>query len=108
MRIKISDDYSKTPGGRYKDEGPYSGEEFRENLLLDAYEKCEHNNEKLEIDFDDCFGFATSFLEEAFGGLVRNHNKKDVLKVIEIISNDDVTIPSLIKKYVQEAEQVSK
>ena len=51
---------------------------------------------------------ANSFLEEAFGGLVRNHNKKDVLKVIEIISNDDVTIPSLIKKYVQEAEQVSK
>ena len=103
-RIDIYKDFSNTPGGRYRREGEYSGEEFRESIFLPAYERCEKYNQKLTINFDHCFGFATSFLEEAFGGLVRNHEKKSVMEHIEIISNDDETIPKLIKKYVSAAE----
>lgn len=103
--INICNDFSDTPGGRYKKEGTYSGEEFRETLLLPAYEKIEHTQDKLTINFDNCFGFATSFLEEAFGGLVRVHHKKNSLKKYIIISNDDETIPELIEKYITEAEK---
>lgn len=37
MKIKISKDYSKTPGGRFKSEGAYSGEDFRESILFPKY-----------------------------------------------------------------------
>jgi hypothetical protein len=103
--INISTIFSNTPGGRYKEEGDFSGEEFRESILLPAYEKVENSNEKLTINFDNCFGFATSFLEESFGGLVREHKKKNVLTHIEIIANDDETIPDLVKKYITAAEK---
>ena len=103
--INICKDFSDTPGGRYRNEGMFSGEEFRETILLPAYEKIENTSEKLEINFDDCFGFATSFLEEAFGGLVREHHKMNTLKRFIIISNDDETIPDLIEKYITAAEE---
>ncbi|WP_394524331.1 STAS-like domain-containing protein [Lacrimispora sp. JR3] len=103
--INISEVFSNTPGGRYKDEGDFSGEEFRESILLPEYEKVENTDNKLKINFDNCFGFATSFLEESFGGLVRKYKKKNVLSHIEIISNDDETIPKLIRNYVEAAEK---
>ena len=103
--INICNDFSDTPGGRYKNEGIYSGEEFRETILLPAYEKIENSSEKLEINFDNCFGFATSFLEEAFGGLVRIHRKMNSFKKYIIISEDDETIPGLIEKYITAAEK---
>lgn len=104
MLIKISDVFSKTPGGRLKEEGDFSGEEFRDSILLKAFNESEEKGEILEINFDDCVAFATSFLEEAFGGLVRKYNKKDVMKKIKIVSNDDESIPFLIERYVKDAE----
>lgn len=107
-KIKISEDFSVMPGGRYIDEGKYSGEEFRDTLLLPKYEEAEENGEKLIIDFDGCFGFATSFLEEAFGGMVRKYNKIGILKRIEMISRDDETVPETISGYVKDAEKKVK
>lgn len=104
VKINICNDFSNTPGGRYKDEGAFSGEEFRETILLPKFNEAQATSQKLEINFDNCFGFATSFLEEAFGGLVRLHKKKNVLKTISIVSNDDETIPTLIERYVKAAE----
>ena len=104
IRIKLSKDFSDIPGGRYIAEGDYSGELFRESILLSKYEEAEQQNELLEIDFDGCFGIGTSFLEEAFGGLVRVHNKHGVLKRLRIIATEDETIPGNIKRFVEEAE----
>lgn len=101
-KIIISTDFSDTPGGRLKKEGAFSGESFRETILLPAYNE---STEKLIINFDNCFGFATSFLEEAFGGLVRIHKKRNILDHIIIESNDDETIPDLIQAYVLAAEK---
>lgn len=105
MLIKISEDFSKTPGARYESEGPYSGERFRDELLIPKYIEAKNKNEILEIDLDGCYGFATSFLEESFGGLVRHMKEKNVLNTIRIISNDDATLKDLISKYVKEAEE---
>ncbi len=104
MTIQICKDFSDTPGGRYIREGEYSGEKFREEILLPKYNEAEKVGEKLSIDFDGCYGFGTSFLEEAFGGLVRNHGKEKVLDRLLIVSKEDETIPGLIEKYVKEAE----
>lgn len=105
ITINIKKDFSDMPGGRYEKEGPYSGEEFRKKILLPKYNEAEQTNQELQINFDDCYGFATSFLEEAFGGMVREHNKKGILSRIKIISNDDETIQDLIEKYVKAAEK---
>ncbi len=105
MVVKISEDFSNTPGARYESEGPNSGEKFRKEILIPRYLESKERKERLEVNLDDCYGFATSFLEESFGGLVRALKEKNVLDNIDIISNDDVTIDELIKKYVKEAEE---
>ncbi|MCI8749408.1 MAG: STAS-like domain-containing protein [Lachnospiraceae bacterium] len=104
LTIQICKDFSDTPGGRYICEGEYSGEKFREELLLPKYNEAEDKGEKLRVEFDGCYGFGTSFLEEAFGGLVRVYKKEKVLDRLVIISKEDETIPGLIEKYVKEAE----
>lgn len=106
MKIIISKEFSRTPGGRKIAEGKFSGEEFRKKILINKYNEAKERNEKLEIDFDGCFGFATSFLEEAFGGFVREYREKGILDRIVIISNDDETLEETVKKYVREAERL--
>lgn len=104
MKIVIARDFSKAPGARYESEGPNSGEKFRDELLIPKYTEAHDKGEELEIDLDGCYGFATSFLEESFGGLVRELRVKGILSDIRIISNDDRTLETLIQKYVKEAE----
>ena len=104
MKITIASDFSKMPGARYESEGLNSGERFRNEFLLPKYEEAEKKKEKLEIDLDGCYGFATSFLEESFGGLVRMLKRKGILNNIKIISHDDASLETLINQYVKEAE----
>ena len=41
--IKVATEYSKTPGGRTRKDGPYSGEDFRETILIPKYEEAKKN-----------------------------------------------------------------
>ena len=105
MKIKIAEEFSDTPGGRTIEEGAFSGELFRNQLLLKRYTEAIEKDEKLVVDFDGAFGYPPSFLDEAFGGLVKVIQKKNILNNIIIISNDDLTIERKIKKYVADAEK---
>ncbi len=67
--IKITD-FSRTPGARYTDDGPFSGEEFRKGKLEPLFED-ESDNSKIIVNLDGTKGYPSSFLEEAFGGLAR-------------------------------------
>ena len=69
ITISVAKQFSETPGGRFRGDGPKSGEAFREDVL---YPKL-LSHEKVEVNLDDTLGYGSSFLEEAFGGLVRNH-----------------------------------
>ena len=105
LEINISRDYTDSPGGRYIEEGEYSGEDFRDKLLYPKYLEAQRLHEKVHINFDGCYGYGTSCLEEAFGGLVREYKVHDFLKSIELTSTEDETIPDLIRKYVSDAEK---
>ena len=105
LTIRICDDFSEVPGGRFIKEGNHSGEQFRDEILIKKYEEAEKSDDTLEIDFDGTYGFGTSFLEEAFGGLVRKYKKRGVWQHLRIISTEDETIPDNIKKYIVEAEK---
>jgi hypothetical protein len=65
--ISIAKDYTDTPAGRYRSDGDFSGERFRDEYLVPALRE----NDVVEVDLDGVMGFGSSFLEEAFGGLVR-------------------------------------
>ena len=47
MLIKISRDFSETPGARHRDEGNFSGEEFRDDLLIKKYQEPSVKNSRL-------------------------------------------------------------
>lgn len=92
MTINIAHDYTKSPGGRFVTEGEHSGEDFRECILFPAYKKCKKTGEKLTVNLDGGYGYGSSFLEEAFGGLARKTNDYKILN-ISIISDEE---PKLI------------
>lgn len=48
--IKIATDFSRIPGARYPEEGDYSGQEFRQNVLHPALKKAIEMNVKLIVD----------------------------------------------------------
>lgn len=65
--ISIAKDFSSSPAARYRHEGPNSGQRFREEFLEPALRE----GGMVEVDLDGVVGYGSSFLEEAFGGLVR-------------------------------------
>ena len=48
-------------------------------------------------------GFATSFLEEAFGGLARKYGGERCLKRLEFVSDEDPLLIKEITNYIKEA-----
>lgn len=74
--INIADDFTQFPGGRYKRNGKGSGEEFREKFLVPHLKA----QERIVIDLDGVSGYPPSFLEEAFGGLIRQGYSEATLK----------------------------
>lgn len=102
VKLKLSTDFSNCPMGRYITDGPYSGEYFRDFFFYPKYKEASDKKEKLEINFDDCYGINPVFLEEIFGGMVRKYKKFNLRNII-IISNDDETIHRRIKEFVKKA-----
>lgn len=103
MKYKISEQFSSTVGGRYRSDGKYSGEEFREDVLKYLFRHALENKETLEIDLDDTYGYPSSFLEESFGGLARIYDKDLINKYILIKSDDDPIQIERIKGYIEHA-----
>lgn len=66
--LSVAKDFSPSPAGRFRSDGRFSGEQFREDLLLPALMA----SDEVFVDFDGTDGYGSSFLEEAFGGLVRS------------------------------------
>ena len=104
MKLVIAEEYTRTPGARYIDDGEFSGEDFRNNYLEPKYKDCLKKKEKLIIDFDGGYGYGTSFLEESFGGLVRKgFDKEEIIKNIDFISEEEPELIEKVKKYIKEA-----
>lgn len=102
IKISVLKDFSESPGGRIPEEGPYSGQEFREKILLPALNS---SAKKIFIDLDGTDGYGSSFLEEAFGGLVRaGYSPEDLIGRIEFKSEDDDSVSDEIILYIKQAK----
>jgi len=103
IQLSIAKDFSETPGPRSREEGEFSGDEFREVLLEPKFLEARQANEQLLVDLDGTAGYATSFLEAAFGGLAREYEPSEVLKLIRLACTDEPSLIEEVQKYIREA-----
>ncbi len=109
ININIAQDFSTTPAGRTEsDHGSNSGETFRRNLLGPKLKEAIKSNSILSVTLDGTAGYPASFLDEAFGGLIREDNfkKSDLKKYLVIRAEDDVykVYEDMCHKYIADTE----
>lgn len=99
--VNIGKQFSRFPIGRHRDKGPSSGEQFRDDIIAPLLDL---NDSIINIELDDAIGFGSSFLEEAFGGLVRKGWSQDQLsKRLNFIS-EDLSLIDEIWTYIKDAK----
>lgn len=103
MNISVATQFSTTPGPREKGEGDFSGELFLEKVLRPAFLIAKEKGEPLTLDLDGTEGYATSFLEAAFGGLAREFESKEIIEVLRFKSDDEPYLVDEIRRYIEEA-----
>lgn len=104
MTLNIANEFSLFTGPRSRSEGDHSGEQFRAELLAPRFKEAVSAGTVLQVDLDGAFGYATSFLEEAFGGLARAHGIDTVLEVLSFKSDDEPYLIDDIRRYIREAK----
>lgn len=82
--IRVAEEFSPHPAGRFRRHGKFTGEVFREDFLIPALRQ----NDQVVIDFSGVSGLKSSFLEEAFGGLVRQGVSAESLRKMRFESSD--------------------
>lgn len=100
-KINIAEEFNKFTGPRYKKLGDFSGELFREDFLVPALD----GDEDIEVELDGLVGIGSSFLEEAFGGLIRDGYPRSKVKAIRIHSNQDENLIYEVTQYIDNAQQ---
>jgi hypothetical protein len=103
--IRIAIEFSESPGPRAEKEGEYSGEVFRQQLLEPRYLEAVKTGALLWIDLDGVDGYATSFLEEAFGGLARDYPAEQIEQTIRFKSDDVRSYVYEIVSYIRDARK---
>jgi hypothetical protein len=101
----VAQQYSQTPGARYRTDGIFSGQEFYEEHLKELFENAIGTKTKLIINLDGTDGYATSFLDEAFGRLAQDFGVKSVFDNIEIISEEEPDLLDEINEYIKNAHK---
>jgi hypothetical protein len=101
--VKVATDFSRYPAGRFLKDGPFSGEAFRNKFL----EPKLLAGEVILVDLDGTRGYGSSFLEEAFGGLVRHGYDADrVLRLVQLQSKRE-SLQQEIRGYIRDATRDS-
>lgn len=101
--INVANDFSLMPSGRHRSDGSYTGDHFYE-ILIKEIEKVPED-EKIIINFDGVLAAGSSFLEQAFAGLIREKkiSKNQFFNKFEIVANEYPEIREKVKRYVSEA-----
>ncbi|MCE3233475.1 MAG: hypothetical protein K0R98_1732 [Rickettsiaceae bacterium] len=98
--IDIAKDFSRYPAGRNRTDGEFTATHFRDDILVPALKKYTH----VSVQLDGAAGYGSSFLEEAFGGIVRNKifTKEDLHKNLTIKSVNELLVEE-IWQHINEA-----
>lgn len=103
-KVRVAD-FSKCPAGRYRTDGAFSGQAFREDVLEPTLAST---TGVVLVQMDGTIGYGSTFLEEAFGGLVRDggFSTAELYRRLHIEASDS-SLHTEIWGYV-EAAAVSK
>jgi hypothetical protein len=102
--LSVAEEFSKTPGPRTRAEGKHSAEEFLDTILERRFDEAVASESVLFVDLDGGYGYGTSFLEEAFGGLVRRKkNVQLVLDHLDFKSEEEPYLRDDAFSYIREA-----
>jgi hypothetical protein len=99
ITVNVASDFSRHPAGRFLKDGPYSGEAFRRKFLEPNLVK----QEDIVIELDGARGYGSSFLEEAFGGLVRKGFSKDTIRTRISLHASNPSLKQEIFEYIEQA-----
>ncbi|PWF25569.1 hypothetical protein DD235_02345 [Corticimicrobacter populi] len=102
--ISIARDFSLSPAARYRKEGPNSGQRFREELLYPPLAA----GQKVIVNLDGAVGYGSSFLEEAFGGLIRSGLTLDELESRLTIESKLATYKNRVWRYIRSAAALAR
>ena len=103
VRLNVAKEFSRTPGPRSPDEGKYSGKEFLDTLLRKRFLQAVERGTSLHIILDGTAGYASSFLESAFGGLAREYEPAVVLRTLGFTSDEEPYLVDEIREYIEGA-----
>lgn len=97
--INIGKDFSRHPAGRTPKDGKYNGQTFREKFIVPYLKE----DKTVRIFLDDAIHYGSSFLEEAFGGLIRVEGySPDFLSKHIIIVTEDTILHYEISQNIKE------
>ncbi|MBI4800428.1 MAG: STAS-like domain-containing protein [Desulfarculus sp.] len=106
--INIASDFSQFPAGRYRSDGGFSGELFRDDFLVPSLNEFD----VVEVILDGAEGYGSSFLEESFGGLVREKgfSEADLKKRLVIVcsSPEFETYKEEAWQHIHDAEKAKR
>jgi hypothetical protein len=98
--LDLGKSFSRFPAGRFRSDGPNSGEKFRDEILLPVLRQ---SDAPVTIELDSALGYGSSFLEEAFGGLIRKGISSAALeKRFNFVSEDGALISEILD-YIRDA-----
>ena len=104
VTVSIAKDFTRYPAGRYRRNGKTSGEEFRERFLVPILAE----GKVVKVELDGTIGYGSSFLEEAFGGLVRSlHLSAPQLLSQLKLSSDNAALRQEIEQYINDASKLA-
>lgn len=103
--VSVAKDFTRFPAGRYTRNGETSGQAFRERFLEGPLAR----GEDVVIELDGTVGYGSSFLEEAFGGLVRSLQLPAATLLQRLtIRTSDPTLTEEITDYINEADRARR
>lgn len=110
ITIKVAQDFSRIPGARFPEEGDFSGQDFRIKILSPQLRKAIDSHDTLRVILDGTAGLGTSFLEESFGGLIRNDgfSLQEIMDTIKFVSDEDPEYIEEITEYLKSADERKK
>jgi len=98
--IDLAKEFNVRPFGRYRKDGDRSAQVFREDLLLPALRAHDH----VTVDLSGTNFYGSSFLEEVFGGLVREGFTKDELdRKLTVLHDKLPSVVTEVEEYIVKA-----
>lgn len=100
QNVNVAKDFTRFPSGRFKKNGDTSGEAFRERFLEPALKA----GDQITVELDGTIGYGSSFLEEAFGGLIRSLSLSPsyVYSKLHLVSTDPALLEE-VRGYINDA-----